>query len=67
MALLGLLWFLQGAAILRLCPVLCVVNCECITSGSEFWEGVGVITLVGGITIISVVVRRAGHTDRIPH
>ena len=61
-ALLGLLWFLQGAAILRLCSVLCVANCECVTSGSEFWEEVGVITLIGGITIISVVVWR----ERMP-
>jgi hypothetical protein len=61
-ALLGMLWFLQGAAILRLCSLLCVANCECVTSGSEFWEEVGVITLIGGITIISAVVWR----ERMP-
>jgi hypothetical protein len=58
-ALLGLLWFLQGAAILHLCPVSCVSNCECITSGSQFWEGAGAITLIIGITFIGAGVRLA--------
>ncbi len=53
-ALLGLLWFLQGTAILHLCPVLCVTNCECVTSESQFWEAVGVVALIIGITIIGV-------------
>jgi len=35
---LGLLWFLQGAAILRLCPVLCV---------SKLWMCHGRITVPG--------------------
>ena len=58
-ALLGLLWFLQGAAVLHICPVLCVSNCECITSGSQFWEGAGAIALIIGITIIGAGVRLA--------
>ena len=60
MALLGLLWFLQGAAILRLCPVLCIIDCECITSGSQFWEAVGGVVFIAGIMIVGVSVRRAG-------
>jgi hypothetical protein len=49
---LGLLWFLQGIAILNQCPVLCFADCECITGGSLFWEVVGAITLIIGIAIV---------------
>lgn len=59
-ALLGLLWFLQGAGILLLCPVLCFVDCECVMSGSPFWEAAGAIAFVIGITILGVSVRRLG-------
>jgi uncharacterized membrane protein len=55
---LGLLWFLQGAAVLRICPVVCISNCECVTGGSQFWEAVGAIALIVGITIIILLVRR---------
>jgi len=58
-ALLGLVWLLQGAAILHLCPVLCVTNCECVTSGSQFWETAGAITFIVGVTIIVAGVRLA--------
>ena len=60
MALLGLMWFLQGAGILLLCPVLCVMDCECVTGGSPFWEAAGPITSVIGIVIIIVSIRHAG-------
>jgi anaerobic C4-dicarboxylate transporter len=56
--LLGLLWFLQGAAIVRLCPLLCFVDCECVMSGSVFWEGVGAIVFIVGVTIMGVIVKR---------
>ena len=59
-ALLGLLWFLQGAGILRLCPVLCITDCGCVTSGSQFWEATGAIAFIIGITIVGVGVRRVG-------
>lgn len=59
-ALLGLLWLLQGAAILQLCPVLCVMDCECVTSGSQFWEATGAIAFIIGIMIVGVSVRRVG-------
>ena len=59
-ALLGLLWFLQGAGILRLCPVLCVMDCECLMSGSQFWEAAGAIVFIIGIMIVGVSVRRVG-------
>jgi len=54
LALLGLLWFLQGIAILHLCPVLCVTDCECVIGGSPFWEAIGAIAFIIGITIVSI-------------
>ena len=57
-ALLGLLWFLQGTGILLLCPVLCFVDCECVMAGSPFWEAVGAIAFIIGIVIVGVSVRR---------
>jgi hypothetical protein len=56
--LLGLLWFLEGAAIVRFCPVLCFVDCECVMSESLLWEGVGAIVFIVGLTIIGVIVKR---------
>ena len=53
----GLLWLLQGAAIIHICPVLCVADCECIKSGSQFWEITGAITFIIGVTIIVAVLR----------
>ena len=55
---LGLLWFLQGIAVLSLCPVLCFADCECITGGSLFWEIVGAITLIVGIAIVCLSLKR---------
>ncbi len=59
-ALLGLLWFLQGAGIIQMCPVLCVMDCKCITGGSPFWEAAGAIVFIIGIVIIGLSVRRVG-------
>jgi hypothetical protein len=56
-ASLGLLWFLQGAGILRLCPVLCFLDCECVSSGSQFWEATGAIVLIVGLTMIALSLR----------
>ncbi len=55
--LLGLLWILQGAAIIQICPILCIAECECITGGSLFWEAAGAVTMVIGIIIIGIGVR----------
>jgi len=33
-AALGLLWFLQGMAIIEMRPILCVADCEPIVGGS---------------------------------
>jgi hypothetical protein len=58
LAMLGLLWLLQGAGLLRLCPVLCFADCECVTGGSLFWEIVGAITFTIGVILAWVSVRR---------
>jgi len=58
LAALGLLWFLQGIAILNMCPVLCFADCECLTGGSLFWEVVGGITLIIGIAIVYISLKR---------
>ena len=59
-ALFGLMWFLQGAGIIIMCPVLCFVDCECVTGGSLFWEIIGVITFIIGMVITGISVRRGG-------
>jgi hypothetical protein len=60
LVILGLLWFLQGTAILDVCPVLCFADCECITGGSMLWEIAGAITLIIGIAVVYISVKRLG-------
>jgi len=57
-ALLGLLWLLQGAGLLRLCPILCFADCECVTGGSLFWAITGAITLIIGAIVAGLSARR---------
>jgi len=58
-ALLGLLWFLQGADLVRIKPILCFANCEPITGGSLLWVIIGLITLAVGIGVIYLSLRRS--------
>jgi hypothetical protein len=58
LAILGLIWFLQGIAILNVCPVLCFADCECITGGSSFWAISGVISIIIGVGILYVSLKR---------
>lgn len=58
--LLGLLWFLQGTATLQMCPILCFVDCECLTGGSLLWELVGLIVLFIGIAVFYIGLRCSG-------
>ena len=57
--LLGLLWYLQGAAIIQVCPILCFADCECLMGGSRFWEIVGPIVILMGIGIVYLGLRYA--------
>jgi hypothetical protein len=56
-ALLGLLWFLQGAAIIQMCPILCFADCECMTGGSQFWEVTGTVTFIIGLVVTLICVK----------
>jgi hypothetical protein len=57
-ASLGLLWFLQGMAIIEMRPILCVGNCEPIVGGSPFWAAAGVVAFVVGAGIVVFSARR---------
>lgn len=68
--LLGLLWILQGADVVRIRPILCVADCQPITGGSAGWLAIGVVTLVVGLTlvvgpeVVGVLRRRRSPTTR---
>lgn len=51
-ALLGLVWFLQGASVLP----------GSVMSGSLFWEVAGAIAFLVGIVIVAISVRHVGAT-----
>ena len=52
LTLLGLLWVLQGADLVRIEPVGCVAECEPVTGGSPAWLTIGVITLLAGLFLL---------------
>lgn len=57
-ALLGVLWVVQGLGIIRIDPILCVSDCEPITGRSVRWTVVGAITLLVGSVIVRAGLRR---------
>lgn len=59
-ALLGLLWFLQGAAIIQMRPILCVADCEPIVGGSPSWAAAGAVAFIIGVGIAFFSARRGG-------
>jgi hypothetical protein len=61
-ALLGLLWFLQGTGVLRMRPILCIANCEEIVGPSPFWAAAGAVAFIIGAIVVAVSVRRTGKT-----
>ena len=50
---LGLLWTAQGADLIQIKPILCLVNCEPITGGSQLWLSIGVITAAIGLALLA--------------
>jgi hypothetical protein len=63
MSFLGLLWFLQGSAIVHLQPILCFANCEPITGKSPLWQVIGAFTFVIGIIIVGSSIRNANRKN----
>lgn len=57
-ALLGLLWALQGADLVRIEPILCAGECEPITGGSIGWLIAGIVTILIGLTVALAPWRR---------
>ena len=55
--LLGALWLLQGADLIRIRPLLCFADCAQITGGSRFWEAVGASVLGLGILVLGISLR----------
>lgn len=54
--LLGLLWILQGADVVRIRPLLCVADCQPLTGGSVGWLAVGVVTAMVGLAVVGLAV-----------
>ena len=55
---LGLLWFLQGADLIHIRPILCVADCRPLEGRSIGWMTAGALVLVLGVTVIRVGLRR---------
>ncbi len=51
-ALLGILWSVQGLGLIQIDPILCAADCEPITGQSVQWAVIGVIALFVGIVIV---------------
>ena len=56
--LLGLLWFLQGADLLHVRPILCLANCKPVEGGSIRWTTAGALVFVLGLLAIAAGRRR---------
>lgn len=50
--LLGLLWFLQGADLVHVSPILCVADCEPLVGGSVGWLIAGLAGMTAGAWLI---------------
>ncbi|MEV5768125.1 hypothetical protein AB0L34_26620 [Micromonospora sp. NPDC052213] len=58
LALLGLLWMLQGTDLIRIRPILCVADCQPVTGGSPGWLAAGVVAFVVGLAVAGFLPRR---------
>jgi len=52
LALLGLLWALQGADLIHIKPILCFANCEPLVGGSITWLIVGLVVMASGTSLL---------------
>ena len=55
---LGLLWFLQGADLVHIRPILCVANCQPLQGGSIGWMTAGVLLSIVGLAAVAAGIRR---------
>lgn len=60
---LGGLWFLQGADVVHIRPILCAAECKPVTGGSAAWMIAGLIALLVGLAGIATGAR---HLHRAP-
>jgi hypothetical protein len=56
--LLGLLWLLQGAALVHVRPILCFADCKPLEGRSIGWTAAGTIVLLVGLAVLVVGFRR---------
>jgi hypothetical protein len=52
LTLLGSLWVLQGADLVRIQPIACLTECRPLTGGSPVWFAIGLLTLLGGLVVL---------------
>ena len=64
LCLLGALWFLQGADLIRIRPLLCFADCAEISGGSWFWEVVGALAAAVGLLVLWTSFKRKASTVR---
>lgn len=60
--LLGLLWFLQGADLVHVRPILCFADCEPLAGGSIGWLIAGLFGMIAGALLIRSSARQANRT-----
>lgn len=65
LALLGLLWFLQGSDLVHIKPILCFANCEPITGKSLQWQIVGSIVFIIGAFITFKGFKRSAKVKKV--
>jgi hypothetical protein len=56
--LLGLLWFLQGAGLVHVQPILCFADCEPLVGGSVGWLIAGIVGMIVGMLFVRRGARR---------
>ena len=56
--LLGFFWFLQGADLAHVRPILCLANCQPLEGGSIGWMVAGALFAVVGLLAVVTSLRR---------
>ena len=61
---LGSLWFMQGADLIHIRPVLCITDCTPITGGSTAWLVAGLIAVLPGALAVIASTRHLRGRER---